>query len=312
MRSRSNKNGVLIRMLPHVQYYTPKEWYEALFDINEIIQTETFYAESFLFVAFVIFKFRKKKKYYEKECIRLHRKKVCQIIAPNPEIKIYEGEQLEDFKKQLQDAVFETFDYQTRSASFRLIKIRGRCLNCSLILSETDRNSYRYCSEDCRDLFYLDYNFKYSRDYVWQRDNRICQICKKSTRYIEENSHDLFYIDETTNKPVTDKIDLMYIEDKRIIKYKKGKNQSGEIFDLPYYIKIREYDSYQIDHIKEVSTGETAKEQVKLFLDYNNMQTVCISCHKKKTGDFLRKKFSKKIQAQIKAKVKVKKIKDFI
>jgi 5-methylcytosine-specific restriction endonuclease McrA len=249
MRSNINENGVLIRIPNYVQYYTPLEWFEALFDLNEITEHEVWYQDYVYAIAFYRYKFRKKKKYWEHENIRLHRKVVCKYIAPDPEISIYEGEKLEQWKKKLAQAVYESFSYQTRSASFRNIKVKGRCLNCSIILSETNRNSWRYCSEKCRDEFYLKYSIDYSRDYVFQRDKGICQDCKEEIK--------------------------------------------GE---------------YDIDHIVEISTGETPEEQVKLFLDYTNMQTLCLPCHRKKTANFLRKRFTK-IR---KPKRKSKKIEEFL
>ena len=174
-----NGNGVLTKLPDYVHYHTPQEWFEALVDLNEITERYVWYQEFVYAIAFKKYKYRKKLKYWEKETIRLHRKKVCKYIAKDPEIKIYEGKKLEEFKKELAQAVYDTFEYSSRSASFRKIHVKGRCLNCSLILSESERNSWRYCSENCRDLFYLNFSFFYSKEYVWKRDRGICQMCKK-------------------------------------------------------------------------------------------------------------------------------------
>lgn len=294
------KNGYLKTFPVGYHDYTPVEWVESLQDVNEIKLSYAYYAESFYSLMFIRHTYSKRKKCYIKREIRIHRKLICLYIAENPEIKIYKGKQLEEYKKDLEEKVYSTFSYQTRSTSFNNLKVSGRCLNCSLLLSETKRNSWRYCSLECKERFYLSYRFDFSRDWVWQRDRGICQICKRSTRFIEEEIHKLWYINNETKEVEYDIVHISLFEDDRIIKFKRTKGRNDKIYYLPYYIRIRTYDIYEIDHIIEVASVDDPKEQVKLFVDYNNLQTVCKPCHKKKTGDFLRKKFTKKKKSKSK------------
>lgn len=287
------KNGIITQIPDRSLTYTPKEWIDNLLDVNEIRESVSYYGDSFYAPCFIRYIYAKRKKYYIEKTIRIHRKKLCLFIAKNPELKIYEGTQLEEYKEKLEELVYKTFEYQTRSVSFRNLNISGRCLNCSLILSETNRNSWRYCSQDCKDEFYLNYQFSYSRDWVWERDKGICQICKKSTRFVVESIHNLWHVNSYTKKVECDIVMISLIEDDRVIKFKRTKSAIGKIYYLPYKITIEEYDVYEIDHIIEVASGKTPKEQVKLFIDYNNLQTVCKPCHKKKTAKFLRKRFKK-------------------
>jgi 5-methylcytosine-specific restriction protein A len=39
----------------------------------------------------------------------------------------------------------------------------------------------------------------------------------------------------------------------------------------------------EVDHIREWRTGRDKAEQWRLFVDMNNMQSLCKSCHSKKT-----------------------------
>lgn len=289
---------------------TPKEWFESLHDFQEIIQTEAIYDDAFFGVAFIRYRYSKRKKKYIKDFIRLHRKKICLCIAKNPGIIKYDGKKLEEYEKEREEAVYNTFNYQTRSASFRLVKSNGRCINCSLLLSETKRNSYRYCSEECKDEFYTKFDFSYSKQKIWYRDQGICQMCKKSTRYIKETIHKLWWVDEQTKEVECDIVRIVCIEDERSIKFKRTKSNIGRTYYLPYYIDIKEYDDYEVDHIIEISTGKTPKERAKLFLDYDNLQILCVPCHKEKTAKFLSKRFKKELPAPL-IKFRRKTIKDF-
>ena len=59
---------------------------------------------------------------------------------------------------------------------------------------------------------------------------------------------------------------------------------------------------YEIDHIKEISTGKDQLEKAELFYDLSNCQLLCVDCHKQKTSRFLSKRFTKITKKQAKNK----------
>lgn len=47
---------------------------------------------------------------------------------------------------------------------------------------------------------------------------------------------------------------------------------------------------YHVDHIIEIAKATTNREQAELFFDLNNLQLVCVPCHKEKTVKFLKRR----------------------
>ena len=65
------------------------------------------------------------------------------------------------------------------------------------------------------------------------------------------------------------------------------------LYQKRYVCKVCHGYADEVDHIKEISSFNTDLAKAKACYDEKNLQALCRKCHKKKTAEYLKKRFSK-------------------
>ena len=128
------------------------------------------------------------------------------------------------------------------------------CRFCNKIVYPPRRTM---CSKECAHELRLRTSGKYLRNFTYKRDKGICNLCKTDTKIISQTALILL------NNNLVEEFDI-FLKLNRISKKRKiwKKKNGGGLWDA--------------DHIITVKDGGGQ-------CGMNNIQTLCIKCHKNKT-----------------------------
>ncbi|ANQ09354.1 DNA helicase [Plasmodium coatneyi] len=169
-----------------------------------------------------------------------------------------------DVMKYLQDhsdsATVEKFHHE-----FETIKLQSCNVKNILICDESNM----FCEGNCRKIYFLKKSSTTIRRLIYERDKGVCNICKLDcTNLIRQIKNQKYF-------SINEKIDYfvkrypLFIEDINHLTFILEKPMEGHIWN--------------VDHILPVFRGGGEAS-------FDNLQTLCTFCHKKKTKDDFRKK----------------------
>lgn len=132
------------------------------------------------------------------------------------------------------------------------IKGKGICRFCKSLVSAPRRT---FCSDSCVHEWKIRSNTKYLRQFIYDRDLGICELCKIDTRYIR-----------------------IEIENRR--RQSSIQNDNSEYLIFLKSLNVTEKEAFRslwhADHILPVSQGGGES-------GLDNFRTLCIKCHKLET-----------------------------
>lgn len=153
-----------------------------------------------------------------------------------------------------------------KSNAKRQDKERGKPLGpfgrriCRFCPKEVPVGRWTFCSDECVHEWKIRSNNKYLRSHIYERDLGICASCGVDTRY--------------------QKIELENVrrdsKAKLLENWRSDPNYVSLLISMSVTQKESEKSLWHADHVREVADGGGES-------GLDNYQTLCISCHKKKT-----------------------------
>ncbi|GAW81974.1 DNA helicase [Plasmodium gonderi] len=152
---------------------------------------------------------------------------------------------------------------------FDTIKSQNNNVKNILICDESNL----FCQGSCRKMYFLKKSSTSIRRLIYERDKGVCNICKLDcTNLIRQIKSQKYF-------PINEKIDYFI---KKYPLFIENINHLTHILQKPMDGRI-----WHVDHILPVCKGGGQAS-------FDNLQTLCTFCHKKKTKDDMKKKRKKK------------------
>lgn len=168
-------------------------------------------------------------------------------------------------------------------------KDKGRWL-CRWCSNPCPKGRSSFCSEACKDEVWIRTSASYARDCVWLRDKGTCAYCGAKTQLLEDVLHDFWgspgwpyppsRVPTWQSRPATGSFKGAATTPRARHFWCRVGEAIGEQLRRAGFTRNH---LWEMDHIKPVACGGGG-------CGLDNLQTLCVPCHKQKTRQQLREK----------------------